>query len=162
MEKKDDTTWLLLQETPLDVGAAFAHLQSPEAGGIDLFVGTTRQWTGGRETARLFYESYADMALQEMARLADAAREQWPVARVCILHRLGEVPVAEASVVVGVATPHRADAFAACRFLIDTLKQQVPIWKRERYTDGTTEWIEGPAPPSLSTTPKEADGAAPG
>ena len=74
---------------------------------------------------------------------------RWPVERVCLLHRLGIVPPAEASVVVGVATPHRADAFAACRFLIDTLKQQVPIWKREVYADGSTEWVEGSAPPTV-------------
>ncbi len=141
--------WFLLQHEPLDVGGAFAFLQTPRAGGIDLFVGTTRQWTADKETVRLEYDCYEAMALKEMERLAEEAQARWPVERVCLLHRLGIVPPAEASVVVGVATPHRADAFAACRFLIDTLKQQVPIWKREIYADGSTEWVEGPTPPAV-------------
>ncbi len=149
MEKKENRHWFLLQHEPLDVGAAFAFLQTPRAGGIDLFVGTTRQWTGDKETTRLEYDCYEAMALKEMERLAGEACERWPVERVFIAHRLGVVPPAEASVVVGVATPHRADAFEACRFLIDTLKQQIPIWKREVYADGETEWVEGPAPPRI-------------
>ena len=149
MQKKENHRWLLLQHEPLDVGAAFTFLQTPKAGGIDLFVGTTRQWTADTETVRLEYDCYEAMALKEMERLAEEAHARWPVERVCLLHRLGVVPPAEVSVVVGVATPHRADAFAACRFLIDALKQQVPIWKREVYADGSTEWVEGPAPPAV-------------
>jgi molybdopterin synthase catalytic subunit len=128
---------------PLDIGAAAAFLQVPEAGGVALFVGTTRRWTGERETARLEYECYEPMARKEMEALAGEAGRRWPVQRVVLLHRLGVVPLAEASVVVGVSTPHRADAFEACRFLIDRLKQRVPIWKREVYADGTTAWVEG-------------------
>ena len=150
MQKKESQQWFLLQHDPLDVGAAFAFLQTPRAGGIDLFVGTTRQWTADKETVRLEYDCYEAMALKEMERLAREAQSRWPVERVCILHRLGLVPPAQASVVVGVATPHRADAFDACRFLIDTLKQQVPIWKREVYADGQTEWVEGAVPPDVA------------
>ena len=135
-----------VQTEPLDVGAVFAALQTPRAGGVAIFVGTTRQWTAGEETVRLEYEGYEAMALKEMHRLADEAAARWPIERLCIVHRLGVVPPAEASVVVGVATPHRAEAFEACRYLIDTLKQQVPIWKREVYADGTTEWVEGATP----------------
>ena len=149
MQKKDNQNWYLLQHDPLDVGAAFGFLQTPRAGGINLFVGTTRQWTANKQTTRLEYDCYEAMALKEMEHLAAEARARWPVERVCVLHRLGVVPPAEASVVVGVATPHRADAFEACRFLIDALKQQVPIWKREVYADGETEWVEGPTPPSI-------------
>ena len=149
MQIKENQRWFLLRHEPLDVGAAFTFLQTPNAGGIDLFVGTTRQWTADKETVRLEYDCYEAMALKEMERLAEQAQARWPVERVCLLHRLGIVPPAEASVVVGVATPHRADAFAACRFLIDTLKQQVPIWKREVYADGSTEWVEGPTPPAV-------------
>ena len=152
MQKKENHRWFLLQHEPLDVGAAFAFLQTLRAGGIDLFVGTTRQWTADKETTRLEYDCYEAMALKEMERLADEAWARWPVERVCVLHRLGVVPPAEASVVVGVATPHRADAFDACRFLIDALKQQVPIWKREVYASGETEWVEGLAPPSIEGT----------
>lgn len=141
-DHRTDATWVALQHAPLDVGAADAFLRTPAAGGITLFVGTTRQWTGGEETAELEYECYEAMALKEMQRLAEAARAEWPVERLVILHRLGVVPLAEASVAVGVATPHRDAAFEASRYLIDTLKAQVPIWKREVYADGRTEWVQ--------------------
>ncbi len=150
MQKKESQ--IALTDEPLDVGASFAFLQTPAAGGIALFVGTTRRWTKERETVRLEYDCYRPMARKEMERLAGEAADRWPVERVVLLHRLGVVPVAEASVVVGVATPHRADAFEACRFLIDALKRQVPIWKREVYADGQTEWVEGDAPPAVRET----------
>ena len=135
-----------LTTDPLDVGEAVSFLQSPAVGGIDLFVGTTRRWTGEEETARLVYDAYVPMAEREMRRLAQEAAARWPVEGVYLVHRLGEVPPAEASVIVGVASAHRAEAFAACRYLIDTLKQQVPIWKREVYADGREEWVEGTTP----------------
>lgn len=144
MKKKQ---WIDLQHEKLDAEAVVRFLQTPRAGGIDIFLGTTRQWTDGQETIHLAYEGYPSMALKEMQRLADEACERWPVEKVCLLHRLGVVEVSEASVIIGVATPHRVDAFAACRFLIDTLKKQVPIWKREVFADGSTEWVEGDAMP---------------
>ena len=106
-----------------------------------MFVGTTRQWTGDVETQKLEYEAYDGMATAEMERLASKARDQWSIERICILHRLGTVPISEASVIVGVSAAHRPEAFAACRFLIDTLKKNVPIWKAEHYADGRTEWV---------------------
>ena len=142
----DAPDWIQLQRGPLDVGAADAFLRTPAAGGIALFTGTTRQWTDGRETAELEYEAYEAMALKEMRRLAETARAKWPVEKIALLHRLGVVPLAEASVICGAATPHRAAAFAACRFLIDALKEHVPIWKCEVYADGRTEWVRGAAP----------------
>jgi len=135
----------------LSVDAAFSFLQHPHAGGINLFVGTTRQWTGEKETVELEYDGYVPLAEKELHRLAQEAIHRWSVLRVCLHHRLGVVPVSEASVIVGVATPHRKDAFAACRFLIDALKKQVPLWKREVYADGSTEWIEGALPPEVVT-----------
>ena len=81
------------------------------------------------------------MAEREMARLCTEALGRWPLERACLLHRLGEVPVAEASVIVGASSPHRAAAFEACRWLIDSLKETVPIWKREHYADGSVEWV---------------------
>jgi molybdopterin synthase catalytic subunit len=119
---------------------------------VDLFIGTTRQWTDSKETLKLEYECYPAMARAEIERLLAEVQARWPVQRACVFHRLGEVPVAEASVVIGVATPHRAEAFAATRYLIDTLKQQVPIWKREVYSDGETEWVEGDRPPSIRSS----------
>ena len=146
-----DTRWIELRTEPLDVGGAFSFLQTARAGGIDIFVGTTRQWTGTKETVHLEYDCYRTMALKEIARLADEASGRWPVKRLCIHHRLGVVPLAEASVLIGVSTPHRKGAFEACRFLIDSLKRQVPIWKRECYADGTNEWIGGPEPPQVTS-----------
>lgn len=140
-EHRTDRVWIRLQNAPLDVGAASGFLAAPAAGGQALFVGTTRQWTDGRETAELEYEAFGPMALLELGRLAAEAADRWGTERVVLWHRTGVVPVAEASVVVGVATAHRAEAFEACRWLIDTLKERVPIWKRERYADGSTEWV---------------------
>jgi molybdopterin synthase catalytic subunit len=148
MEHRDETVWLSISSAPLDESASMSFLRTPAAGGINVFVGTTRRWTDGQETVRLEYECYEGMALQEMQRLVEAAQARWPVQRVCVLHRVGVVPPAQASVLVGVATPHRAEAFAACRFLIDTLKERVPIWKREVYSDGTTTWVEGSRKPN--------------
>ncbi|QXD15975.1 molybdenum cofactor biosynthesis protein MoaE [Rhodocaloribacter litoris] len=168
-EIKNETQWIRLQSDPLDVSAATDYLRVPGAGGIDLFLGITRRWSGPatgdpsgarRETVRLSYECFVPMAMQEMQRLAAAAAARWPVERVCLWHRLGVVPVAEASVLIGVATPHRAEAFAACRFLIDTLKRQVPIWKREHFADGRTVWVQGDAPPELPPVQARSTGEA--
>ncbi|RMF63371.1 MAG: molybdenum cofactor biosynthesis protein MoaE [Bacteroidetes bacterium] len=152
-ERKDDVQWIRLQDDLLDVTTAMPFLQTPRAGAIDLFLGITRRWTEDVETVELAYEAYVPMALNEMARLVEEARARWPVERVCFWHRLGVVPSAEASVLIGVATPHRADAFAACRYLIDRLKQEVPIWKREHYADGRCVWVEGERSSSSMTTP---------
>lgn len=143
----EEGLWVDVQEAPVDVARAFAFLQTPHAGGLSVFAGTTRQWTDGVETVRLEYEGYRPMALAEMRKIAGEAAEAWPLLKACLVHRLGVVPAGEASVVVGVAAAHRAEAFEACRFLIDTLKTRVPIWKREVYRDGHTEWVEGTAPP---------------
>lgn len=123
--------WTALTEAALDVPAVHAFLEDERAGGTAVFVGSSRRWTKGRETDLLSYEAYRPMAAAELSRLAEEAVRRWDVVRVALLHRLGDVPPPEASVVVGVSAPHRADAFAACRWLIDTLKRDVPIWKTE-------------------------------
>ncbi|MCY3615642.1 MAG: molybdenum cofactor biosynthesis protein MoaE [Bacteroidetes bacterium] len=152
MAEKSNKRWVSLSKARLDVTAAYQFLQAPTAGGIALFIGTTRQWTDGHETTMLVYESYEPMALKEMHRLLDVALTRWPISRACILHRLGEVPLTEASVLVGVATAHRPEAFEACRFLTDQLKVQVPIWKQEHLTDGQVNWVEGNEPPETTAT----------
>lgn len=142
LEVREENLWILLTEQPLDTAAAADFLRDVRAGGIDLFLGTTRRFTGDRETERLEYEAYGNMAVDEMKRLADKAAARWPLAKVVVHHRTGVVSVMESSVIVGTSAPHRKDAFEATRFLIDVLKEEVPIWKRERYTDGETEWVE--------------------
>ena len=118
------------------------------AGGIDVFIGTTRAEThaDGRELVALDYEAYPEMALSQMRDLARRARARWPVVRLALLHRVGRVAVGQPSVVVAVACPHRAEAFEACRWLIDTLKAEVPIWKKEVWADGSGTWVAGSVP----------------
>lgn len=130
-----------LTPDPIDTSRLLESVRSPAAGAIVLFVGTTREMTDGRQTAWLEYEAYAEMARQQLERLAAEARHRWPIVGLAVAHRLGRVPLAETSVAVVVSTPHRSAAFAAGEWLIDQLKQQVPIWKREHYADGATEWV---------------------
>lgn len=127
----DADRWTALSEDPLDLGAVHTFLADERAGGICVFVGTSRRWTDGVETDLLTYEAYGEMAEAELARLAEVAAARWGVVKVAVLHRTGAVPPPEASVVVGVACPHRAEAFEAARWLIDTLKASAPIWKTE-------------------------------
>jgi molybdopterin synthase catalytic subunit len=125
---------------PIDIQTILTKVVTPESGGIDLFIGTTRNHSGERNVTLLEYEAYEPMAIQLMERIETTAREKWPLHKVALVHRLGEVPIGEVSVVVAVSSAHRREAFEACRFLIDTLKKEVPIWKREHFADGTIEW----------------------
>ena len=137
------TDWIALTPDPLSSADAVAFVTDAAAGGIAVFLGTTRAETApdGRELIALDYDAYADMAVEQLRRLVATAREQGVVTKAAVLHRLGRVAVGEPSVVIAVSTPHRADAFAACRFLIDELKRDVPIWKQERWADGTGTWV---------------------
>ena len=106
-----------------------------------LFLGCTRQYTAGRETAELAYDAYAEMAERNLRSWKREARERWGLTECLIVHRLGTVPLGEASVAIVVASAHRRAAFEAGEWLIDTLKQCVPIWKQEHWADGTSEWV---------------------
>ena len=141
IEERTEHTWHRIQEAPLSIDGVSAFLRTERAGGVCIFLGTTRRWTGGRETRLLEYECYEPMAMTEMARLLRTACDRWAVTRACLLHRTGAVPLCEVSVVAGVSAPHRDTAFAACRYLIDEMKEHVPIWKRERFADGTEAWV---------------------
>ncbi len=136
-----------LTREPIDPAELLARVQSPRAGAVILFLGTVRQFTSGRETVALDYEAYAEMAQRQMARLEQQARSRWSLVGCALVHRLGRLELGEASVAVAVSAAHRREAFEAARWLIDTLKKEVPIWKRENWADGTTQWIhpgEGP------------------
>jgi molybdopterin synthase catalytic subunit len=135
--------WIEILPTPLDASAAIARVQSPQAGGIDVFLGTTRAESraDGTLLVALDYEAYGEMALKRMKELAAEARKQWPIVRLAMLHRTGRVALAEPSVIIAVATPHRAESFATCRWLIDALKKDVPIWKREIWADREGDWV---------------------
>ncbi|HEX8340421.1 MAG TPA: molybdenum cofactor biosynthesis protein MoaE [Tepidisphaeraceae bacterium] len=141
------TDLIRLTADPLDLAAAVAHCGDPAAGGIAVFLGTTRCETrDGRGLVALDYEAYADMAERQLHDLVAAARQGWPITRCALLHRTGRVAVGEPSVMVVVATPHRAAAFEACRYLIDTLKSSAAIWKHEEWDDGQATWVAGTVP----------------
>lgn len=144
MSRAEDS--IHLASTPLDVATVLDFVADELAGATDLFIGTTRRYTGERETEKLSYEAYESMAVAEIARIVDDARSRWDVLRCAVHHRTGEVGVGETSVLIAVSSRHRADAFEACRYLIEALKQHVPIWKRELWTDGTSEWVGGGSP----------------
>lgn len=130
-----------LTREPIEIAGLTAT--SPADGALALFVGVVRNENAGRPVLHLEYEAYEEMAVAEMERIEAEARRRWPVTDVRMIHRLGRMEIGEASVAVAVASPHRGDAFEACRFAIDTLKQTVPIWKKEFYADGAV-WLEGP------------------
>lgn len=130
----------VLTRAPLDLAAL--HAVAPRDGALCLFVGVVREENAGRRVLWLEYEAYEEMAAALMAQIADEARARWPVSDVRLLHRLGRLEIGEASVAVAVSAPHRAEAFAACRYAIDALKASVPIWKKEFYADGSA-WLDG-------------------
>jgi molybdopterin synthase catalytic subunit len=132
---------ILLTHEPIEPQELLRRVGSSQAGAVLLFLGTTREVTGGRRTQWLDYECYAEMAHRQLQRLADEARRRWPLVDLAIVHRLGRVDLGQASLAVAVSTPHREAAFAAGQWLIDRLKEEVPIWKQEHWSDGTSEWI---------------------
>ncbi len=135
--------WIEITPKPLAADRAIAFVTSPDAGGIDIFLGTTRSETAadGKQLAALDYQAYEQMASEMLQKLAADARKRWPISKLAILHRTGRVAVGEPSVVIAVSTPHRAESFAACQWLIDELKKDVTIWKKEIWRDGTTRWV---------------------
>lgn len=136
-----------MTDAPLDLAAMVRAVGDPGAGAIATFLGVSRDSSADasnveRPVETLWYEAYDEMALKRIRAIASAAAERWDLRAVACWHRTGEVPVGEASVAIAVSAPHRAEAFEACRFVIDELKRSVPIWKRERFADGE-EWVEG-------------------
>jgi MoaE-MoaD fusion protein len=125
---------------PLDLDAVVAQVSDPGAGAIATFIGTTRVHSRGRTVVHLEYDAYPEMAEAEMARIAEAVRARHDVLGVAIAHRTGHVPIGEASVIIAVSAAHRGPAMEACREAIDTLKQTVPVWKKEVF-EGGEEWI---------------------
>jgi molybdopterin synthase catalytic subunit len=129
---------------PLDLGALVSRVQSASRGAIACFMGTVRDHHDGRAVLRLDYSAYEPMAEAECARICAEAEAQWDCA-VALQHRTGTLAVGETAVAVAAASAHRQEAFAACRFVIEEIKRRVPIWKREVFSDGTSEWVGGGA-----------------
>jgi molybdopterin synthase catalytic subunit len=131
-----------ITDKAIDIGASARRVCSPECGATVTLDGYVRRFTAGRETLYLVYEAYEPMAIREMSRLGEAARQKFQVANIGIVHRVGRLEIGETSVVIAVASPHRKAAFEACEWLIRELKRTVPIWKKEVYADGE-RWVEG-------------------
>jgi len=130
-----------LTRDPIDYPTLTEQVRRPNCGGVVTFLGTVRDLTDGHTTAALDYEAYPGMAEKKMAEIERETRDRWPGSEVMIVHRLGHLEVGEVSVGVAVSCPHRAEAFEACRYAIDRLKLIVPIWKKENWADGTSEWV---------------------
>lgn len=144
-----------LTERPIDSQEVLRRVSSTQAGAVVLFLGTTREFTRGRKTSSLNYECYAEMAEKKLAELDATAHKRWPLVATAIVHRVGHLGLGEASVAIAVSSAHREDAFEAGKWLIDTLKEVVPIWKQENWADGTTEWVHPGIEPSPTKQPNE-------
>ena len=137
-----------ITESPIDHAALTERVRSNLAGAVCTFLGTVREMTGDRQTSALEYEAYPEMAASKLAELEAEALLRWPILEVALVHRVGLLDLGEISVVVAVSSPHRQQAFDACRWLIDSLKEVVPIWKKEVWADGAEEWVHpGLEPP---------------
>jgi len=132
-----------LTHDPIDYDALTESVRRDHCGAVILFLGTVRDLTGGEVTVALDYAAYGPMAERKMAEIESETRARWPIGEIAMVHRLGRLEVGEVSVAVAASCPHRAEAFDACRYAIDRLKELVPIWKKENWADGRTEWIEG-------------------
>jgi molybdopterin synthase catalytic subunit len=130
-----------LRDTPLSVDEVLGHLRAAEVGGIALFIGTVRDHAAGRKVVRLDYEAHPQLAQQEMSRIVQALCAEYPGVRIAAVHRTGELAIGELAVIVGASSPHRAEAFAACRAAIERIKERVPIWKKEWADDGSGTWV---------------------
>lgn len=133
-------TEIKISSEALNLQACIEWVMLPESGGIDVFIGTVRNATKGKTVLRLEFEAYEKMALAEMEKIATRALEKWPVQKLLINHRIGVLGVGEVPVIIAVSAAHRDAAFEACRYVIDTLKQTVPIWKKEIFEDGEV-WV---------------------
>ena len=134
--------FIQITREPLDRNTLVAFVTDPGAGGIVIFEGVVRDNARGKQVRYLEYDVYPEMAVQQIREILVEAERRWHVDRVAVAHRIGRLEIGEASVIIVVATPHRAEAFEACRYIIDTLKTTVPIWKKEVAMNGE-EWVEG-------------------
>jgi len=130
-----------IDSAPLSLDALVREVSAPEMGGLVTFTGIVRDHSRGETIDHLEYEAYAPMAEKELRKIVEAARERWPHVRLAISHRIGRLAIGDAAVMIAAAGPHRAEAFEACRFAIERLKQSVPIWKKEFATSGSY-WVE--------------------
>src|SRR3954464_15507817 len=132
---------ILLTRETIDYQGLTEGVRRPNCGAVVTFLGTVRDLTGDQVTVALDYEAYPAMAEKKMAEIEADTRRRWPVGDIALVHRLGRLEVGAVSVAVAVSCPHRGEAFEACRYAIERLKEIVPIWKKENWADGSSEWI---------------------
>ena len=135
--------FVLIARKPINIEAMRRRALHPQAGAVLIFYGDIRNHSDGKDVKALEYEAHDSMALKQMNEIADAAQQRWPLHHVEIIHRLGRMEVMECSIAIAVSTSHRADAYEASRFIIDTIKRAVPIWKKEHFPDGNSAWSKG-------------------
>lgn len=132
-----------LTRDTIDVGKVLASVQDGGQGGTTLFIGTVRDNSEAGEVDLIHYEAYGPMAERRLQEIEDEAQRKWPMAKISLVHRTGELKVGDVSVAVAVSAPHRAEAFETSRYIIERVKHDVPIWKRERLSGGRQAWVEG-------------------
>ena len=133
----------MITREKIDLERIRSDAHQPKAGAMILFCGDIRNHSHGKEVIAVEYDAYPSMAIKQIEKIVDFAKQQWPLEHVQVLHRLGKLEVLECSIVIAVASAHRKDAYQASQYIIDTIKRSVPIWKREYFADGTTEWSQG-------------------
>jgi molybdopterin synthase catalytic subunit len=143
MSAVSEPVLIRLSTEPLSVEDALTFIADPGAGGSCVFIGTVRDRSDAGDVTGLHYEAWDDLATERLGEIAAEMLERWPLRRVAILHRTGDLAVGEASVVVACSAPHRAEAFEACRHGIERLKEDVPIWKKEGLVSGDAQWVMG-------------------
>jgi len=131
---------VLVTNKPLDTQAIIKSVESPDGGAVNVFIGTVRNATKGKAVLKLEFEAYEPMATKELTKIVKRAKSKWPILKVVVHHRTGVMQIGEVPVVIAVATAHRGAGFEACQFIIDTLKETVPIWKKEFFKDGEV-WV---------------------
>jgi len=142
-----------LTRSPVSLDALLAEVSAPERGGTCVFLGTVRNGPEEQGVTAIEYSAYEEMVEAEFGRLLADADGRWPEARIAVRHRLGVIPSGEASIAIAAAAPHRAEAFAACRFVIEEVKRRIPVWKKELRVDGTETWVD----PSGRPTARPSD-----
>lgn len=131
---------ILITDKPLDTQGIIKSVGVPEGGAVNVFIGTVRNATKGKKVLKLEFEAYEPMATKELTKIVETAKSKWPILKVAVHHRTGVMQIGEVPVVIAVATAHRGAGFDACQFIIDTLKETVPIWKKEFFEDGEV-WV---------------------
>jgi molybdopterin synthase catalytic subunit len=139
----------MFSRDPISPAALLAEVSAPDLGGTCFFLGTVRDGPDDGGITGIEYSAYEAMAVSELERILAETRRQWPAARVAVRHRLGLVTTEEASIGIAAAAPHRAEAFAACRYVIEQVKQRLPVWKKELRADGSVLWVDPQGRPAV-------------